>query len=162
MGKAPNSTEITKIDEIDKKILCLMQDDGTRSLRDLSRELNISVSTAKSHYDRLIENGIIKKVMALVDCSKIGYREMLIFNVRTSVSEPMANILENLSKIENIKFLYHISGTYPILGMAKCLGREGQIELLERIKHVPGVEEVIPQVVLQKVKEDPTIIIPES
>ncbi len=161
MGKS-NPNELFKIDEIDQNILTLLQQDGTRSLRDRSRELNISVSTAKSHYDRLIENGIIKKIMALVDCSKIGYREMLIFNVRTSVSEPIANILENLSKIEKIKFLYHISGTYPILGMAKCLGRDGQIALLEQIKQVRGVEEVIPQVVLQKVKEDPTIIIPES
>jgi len=149
-----------KLDALDKEILRKLQEDGTLSLRTLASEIGVSVSTIKNHYDALIEAAIIKKTMAIVDCSKIGYKDMLIFNARVNNSRTISEIIEDIEKIDRIKFLYQISGQYPILGMAKCLDREEQITLLEELKKIPGVEEIIPQVVLQKAKEDFSLYIP--
>lgn len=148
------------LDEIDKQILRKLQQDGTLSLRTLASEIGVSVSTIKNHFDTLHENGIIKKTMAIVDCTKIGYKDMLIFNARVNNTRSIADIITDIEKIDRIKFLYQISGAYPILGMAKCLDREEQISLVEDLKKIPGIEEIIPQVVLRKAKEDFTLYIP--
>ena len=45
--------------------------------------------------------------------------------------------------------------------MAKCLDHEDSMKLIEHLRNLPGVEEVKTQIVLGRIKEDTTIIIPE-
>jgi len=62
--------------------------------------------------------------------------------------------------MQRIKFAYIITGDYPIFIMAKCLGHEDSMDLIENLRNLPEVEEVKTQLVLDRIKEDPTIIIP--
>jgi len=178
--------EIITLDPIDKKILHVLQEDGKMSLRQIADKIKSNVSTVKNHYDALIEKGIIKKTTALIDCCKIGYQDMLIFFIRVNNSVPIDEILERLvvqrppityaddgSEIDGslhmsederllsrINFVYMVSGSFPIMGMAKCISKESQIDLLEAIKRIPGVEEITTQVVLRRIKEDLQLEIP--
>lgn len=155
-----SNPERYELDKIDRQICDLLQQNGKLSLRELAEELKISVSTVKHHYDLLDKYKIIKKTMALIDCCKIGYQDMLIFNIRVNNSRPIQEICEDLNKVPRINFLYQISGAYPIMGMAKCLGKEPQLQLLEQVKSIAGVEEVITQIVMKRIKEDLTLEIP--
>ena len=178
--------EIVKLDAIDKKILHVLQEDGKLSLRQIADKIKSNVSTVKNHYDALIEKRIIKKTAALIDCCKIGYQDMLIFFIRVNNSVPIDEIIQRLvverppitfaddgSEIDGsrhmsyderllsrINFVYMVSGSFPIMGMAKCISKESQIDLLEAIKRIPGVEEITTQVVLRRIKEDIQLEIP--
>jgi lipid A disaccharide synthetase len=44
--------------------------------------------------------------------------------------------------------------------VAKCLDHEDSMGFIENLRNLPEVEEVKTQLVLDKIKEDPTIIIP--
>lgn len=153
------------LDPIDKKILELLQEDGKRSLQDIVEllekdHITSNISTVKRHIDRLKENGVIKDTIAVVDCCRVGYREMLILSLRVNTRVSMNHILEDLNKIKEINCIYQVSGNYPILVMAKCVEKENEIHLIEEIKKVDGVEEIITQVVLRRVKEDMRVKIP--
>lgn len=63
--------------------------------------------------------------------------------------------------MQRIKFTYIITGDYPIFNMAKCLDHEDSMDLIENLRNLPEVEEVKTQIVLDKIKEDPSVIIPE-
>lgn len=178
--------EIIQLDSIDRKILRVLQEDGKASLRQIADKIKSNVSTVKNHYDALVEKGVIKKTTALIDCCKIGYQDMLIFHLRVNNSVPIEDILQRLvvtrppatfaedgSEIDwsthmtedekllsRINFVYMVSGSFPIMGMAKCISKESQIDLIEAIKRINGVEEVTTQVVLKRVKEDIQLDIP--
>ncbi len=49
----------------------------------------------------------------------------------------------------------------PLFITAKCLDHEDFMNLIEKLRNLPGVEEVKTQLVLDRIKEDTTIIIPE-
>lgn len=148
------------LDELDKKILRVIQDDAKASFRDIADKVNSNVSTVKNHYDRLMEKEVIKRYSAIIDCCKIGYTDMLIFYIRVNTSQPMQEILKQLGDLIQINFLYQVSGDFPILGMAKCVNKDAQIDILEQIKRIKGVEEVTTQVVMRRIKEDIRLIIP--
>ncbi len=148
------------LDEIDKKILTLIQEDGKASLRTISKTIGSSISTVKNHLDRLNEIEVIKRTIAVVDCCKIGYTEMILISIRVNSSVGIQEILEDLEKIEQINAIYHVSGNYPIFCFAKCIEKEDQIELLEIIKKTKGIDEAVTQIVLKRVKEDMRIKIP--
>lgn len=148
------------IDDLDKSILRHLQEDGKASLRDLAEKLGSSVSTIKNHVDRLNDQGVIKHTIAVLDCCKVGYREMLLMSIRISTSRSIQEIFTDLEKIETINAIYQVSGAYPIFCMAKCVEKEDEISLLEMVKKVQGVEEIVTQIVLQRHKEDFRINIP--
>lgn len=45
--------------------------------------------------------------------------------------------------------------------MAKCLDHEDSMGLIETLRNLPGVEEDKTEIVLDRIKEDHSIIIPE-
>ncbi|MCF2140965.1 MAG: Lrp/AsnC family transcriptional regulator [Candidatus Lokiarchaeota archaeon] len=149
-----------ELSDIDKKILQILQEDGKASFRKIAKKLNSSVSTIKNHVDKLTETGVIKAYSALIDCCKIGYKEMLLLSIRVNNVIPIQDIFNKLIEIEKINSIYQISGNYSIFCMAKCIEKEDQIQLLEKVKFIPGIEEIHTQVVLQCVKEDIRISIP--
>jgi Lrp/AsnC family leucine-responsive transcriptional regulator len=155
---AINSTNGT-IDSTDKQILELLQENAKLTIREIADRTEKSQTAVRSRIQRL-ERELIKKYIALIDCSKLGYREMVMASLRVNSRRPLEQIKEEIEKMQRIKFAYIITGDYPIFIMAKCLDHEDSMDLIENLRNLPEVEEVKTQLVLDRIKEDPTIIIP--
>ncbi len=152
---------IADLDKKDKLILEILQNDGKASLRDIEKKINLSTTAIRKRLERLTDKKIIKKYMAIIDCRQLGYREMVIASLRVNSSLPLEDIKRKVEEIEQIKYAYIVTGEYPIFLMFKCLDHEDAMRLLEKLRNLPGVEEVKTQLVLDRVKEDHTIIIPD-
>ena len=61
------------MDNLDKKILELLSDDGRKSYRKISRELGVSVGTVHNRVDKLTKTGIINKFVPVINHEKLGY-----------------------------------------------------------------------------------------
>jgi DNA-binding Lrp family transcriptional regulator len=147
------------IDNIDKQILELLQENAKLTIREIADRTDKSQTAVRSRIQRL-ERELIKKYIALIDCSKLGYREMVMASLRVNSRRPLEKIKEEIERMHRIKFAYIITGDYPIFIMAKCLDHEDSMDLIENLRNLPEVEEVKTQLVLDRIKEDPTIIIP--
>ncbi|WP_227429113.1 Lrp/AsnC family transcriptional regulator [Psychrobacter sp. I-STPA6b] len=64
---------MTHLDETDKAILNLLQDDVTLPLKIIAEKVHVSVATAQRRVQHLIETGVISKQVAIVDPTKVGY-----------------------------------------------------------------------------------------
>ncbi len=60
-----------KLDEIDIALLESLIEDGRKSFRQISREINVSTPTVKIHYERLVNVGLIKAVLPDIDLGKL-------------------------------------------------------------------------------------------
>ena len=61
------------LDNIDKQILTVLQQDSRISFADLSRQLNVPEATIRFRVKRLQDNKIITRFAALVDPTKVGF-----------------------------------------------------------------------------------------
>ncbi len=66
-------TEITTLDEIDRRILRALQADGRLSIQDLSERVGLSASPVSRRVRALEQAGIIGGYAALIDESRLGY-----------------------------------------------------------------------------------------
>ncbi len=161
-----HSGDSFKIDDKDKLILKLLQEDAHISLRDMEKQFELhtgekfSTTAIRARLNKLKENNVIKKSITLIDCHRLGYKEMVMASIRINATHPLENIKKKLDNMEEIKYAYVVTGDYPIFIMAKCLDHVDAITLIENLRNLPGVEEVKTQIVLDRIKEDPTIIIP--
>ena len=60
-----------KLDDIDIALLESLMNDGRKSFRQISREINVSTPTVKAHYERLVSVGLIKAVLPDLDLGKL-------------------------------------------------------------------------------------------
>jgi Lrp/AsnC family leucine-responsive transcriptional regulator len=158
MAKA---VQIKELDKTDKEILRLLQENAKMSLRDLEKEVNLSTTAIRLRIKNLEEREIIKDYIALIDCRQLGYMEMVLASLRVNTSQSLNEIRKEIDKMEEIKHAYVVTGEYPIFISFKCLDHQDAMDLIERLRNLPGVEEVKTQIVLDRIKEDPKIIIPE-
>jgi len=157
-----------EIDEIDREILDLLQNDGKITINKIAEKVSEKLglekpksATAIRARVQKLEESLIKKYVALIDCRQLGYREMVIASLRVNSQEPIEQIKTKIESMDIVKYGYVVTGEYPIFIMAKCLDHEDSMKLIEKLRNLPGVEEVKTQIVLDRIKEDTTIIIPE-
>ncbi|MFX1389516.1 MAG: Lrp/AsnC family transcriptional regulator [Promethearchaeota archaeon] len=154
-------TEIIELDDLDKQILSILQNNAKASLRDIEKEIQLTPTSIRMRINRLKEKKVIKQYVTLIDCRYLGYREMVMASLRVNSSFPLDDIKRKIELMDKIKYAYIITGEYPLFIMAKCLNHQDSMGLIENLRNLPGVEEVKTQIVLDKIKEDPSVIIPE-
>ena len=147
------------IDEIDKKILELLQENAKITVSKIAQTTEMSQTAIRSRIQRL-EKSLIKKYVALIDCRNLGYREMVLASLRVNSSQPLEEIKTTIDQMAQIKYAYVVTGEYPLFVMFKCLDHNDSMEQIEILRKLPGVEEIKTQIVLDRIKEDHSIIIP--
>ena len=82
-------------------------------------------------------------------------------SLRLNATKPLELVKPEIESMEKIKYAYVVTGEYPLFIMAKCLNHQDSMGLIETLRNLPGVDEVKTEIVLDRIKEDHSIIIPE-
>ena len=61
-----------ELDDTDIGIVTSLQQDGRKSFRQISRELNISTPTVQARYQRLVNIGLIKSISPVIDSTNLA------------------------------------------------------------------------------------------
>ena len=69
------------IDEIDARILEILQKDSTVSIKDIADKVGLSATPTYERIRQLEERGIILKYVALIDREKIGMNLLVYCNI---------------------------------------------------------------------------------
>ena len=105
------------MDAIDKKILDILQQDTSLAIADIARRVGLSVTPCWRRIQRLDEEGVIRRRVALLDQTKVGAGISVFVSVRTN--EHNAAWLEHFSQVvagmpEVVEF-YRMSGDIDYL-----------------------------------------------
>ena len=103
-----------KLDEIDRKILRLLIQDGRMSFAEIGRQVNLSLPAAAERVRRLEEAGIIEGYQAKVNYKKLGYP--LIVFVELMIPATAYKIVNpRISEIPEIIDAYHVAGEVSLM-----------------------------------------------
>ena len=105
---------MTLMDEIDKKIISLLQEDGRISLIDIGKRLGLSHVSVRKRLMKLCDDLI--KVAAGLDVEKLGFR-IAIVNAEVEGHKRLAELLEKFSKCPRIFFMTTTTGAYNLMTM---------------------------------------------
>jgi Lrp/AsnC family transcriptional regulator for asnA, asnC and gidA len=122
-------------DELDYQILKLLQKDGRMSFTEISKEINVAVSTIRHRYINLIEDGTLK-IIGRVDPDKIGFNAYASILISVKPKSYMNAIFEALTKLPEISFLAMVSGDFDVEANVMCRDMTHLNELLEEKIHV--------------------------
>jgi len=105
------------IDEIDKKLLTLLQENSKKTNKEISLELNLSVTAVYERIKKLEKNGVISKYVALVNNQLIN-RSFLIFchvKLLQHTKEYLDHFEKEILLLPEVTECFHVSGDYDYI-----------------------------------------------
>ena len=76
------------LDGLDRKILRLLQEDATLAVADIAKKVGLSTTPCWRRIQKLEEDGVIKRRVALLDPVKINTRVTVFVSIRTNSAQP--------------------------------------------------------------------------
>lgn len=141
------------VDELDRKILSLLQKDARLSYREIAKELNVAVGTVYNRLKRLEEEGVLKGFYPKLDYEKLGYELTAIIGIRAQ-GKRIIQIEREIAKDDHVLCVYDVTGEYDIIVIAKFKGREDMNRFVKKVLAIDGVEKTNTHVAMDIVKED--------
>ncbi|MBS7647939.1 MAG: Lrp/AsnC family transcriptional regulator [Candidatus Bathyarchaeia archaeon] len=142
-----------QLDDLDFKILTLLQEDSRLSYNKIADKLGISVGTAYNRVKSLEEKGVLKRYTILVDPNKIGYNLTALILIQAE-GKHLIDVENEIAKMGNIISVYDITGDFDIAVIARFRDRDGLNQFIKSLLSLPYVKRTVTNVVLNVVKED--------
>ena len=105
------------MDDIDKKILSLLQVNADIPVAELSKKVNLSSTPCWLRINKLYKQGYIKKKIVVIDRAKINLSTVAFVQIRTS-QHNMAwskKFVEGVKEMDEVVEFYRLSGTTDYL-----------------------------------------------
>lgn len=142
------------IDDIDVKIIELLQKNARIPYTEIAKEVGLSEGAIRKRVDALEKKGIIKKYVAVIDPRKVGYNSITILGLDAEPTK-LLSVANKVAKIKEARNVYISTGDHMI--MAEIWARDGR-ELSEilanKIGKIEGVKRICPAIILEKIKGD--------
>jgi DNA-binding Lrp family transcriptional regulator len=142
------------LDQLDKEILKLLQNEGRISNVELSQRINLSSPAIHTRIKRMEKAGVIKQYAALLNQEMIDY-EMLCFisiSVQIHQARELANFKDSIIKMPEILECYNVTGEYDYLVKVVVKNRQGLQKIIEKITKIPGVSRMYTRLSIDELK----------
>lgn len=140
-------------DEIDMKILQILEKDSRSSFNEIAKRLQLSESAIRKRVLGLQSKGVIKKFTIQVDPAKLGLHSVAIVGVDVEPTK-LLEVAQKLCEISEIRSVATSTGDHMIMTEIWTKdGRELTKLLSEKIGAIEGVKKICPAMILEKFKE---------
>ena len=105
---------MAKIDDIDRKILSQLMNDGAISIPKLSQNINANSSVVYSRIKRLLKRKLIERYTIQVNEKELGYGVKSVTGINMN-SKLRDNVIDELFKIDGVSEISEVTGRFDIM-----------------------------------------------
>lgn len=141
------------MDEIDLKILDILQKEGRTRRNDLAERIHLSLPAASERLRKLEESGAITGYFAKLDHKKLGKDITAFITVTVDSSRHFGTFLEHAAAVDEILECHAMTGEGTHILKVRTENTASLEKLLARIQSWQGVVKTTTSVVLSTAKE---------
>ena len=104
-------TPMVKLDELDLRILAVMNQDARKSYRDIAKEVQTSISTVSNRVRKLEAEGVITGYAPLIDETKIGFDVIAVVGIKIHKGK-LLEVQRRIAKDERVTHVFDVTGEW--------------------------------------------------
>lgn len=137
-----------KLDNTDRKLINLLQNDSKQTTKQLSLQLNLSVTAVYERIKKLEKEKVIKQYVALVNKNKIGKSFLVFCHIKLiqHTKEYVTTFEKEISKLTEVAECFHVSGDYDYILKIYVQDMESyrdfMVTKLTAIKHIGSTHSI--------------------
>jgi Lrp/AsnC family transcriptional regulator for asnA, asnC and gidA len=130
-------TEPPLLDDVNKRIIEQLQQDGRMSYASLAKVVGLSEAAVRQRVQRMLD-GDVMQIVAVTDPLTLGFARQVMVGLK--VEGDMRSVADRLAKIPEVDYVVICAGAYDLLAELVCTDDEHLLSLLnDQIRSIPGV-----------------------
>jgi len=142
------------LDEVDKRIIKVLEADARTSLRSIAEQVGVALGTVSNRVRKLERLGVIKGYTVLLDPDKSGWGLSVVIGLRIQKGRLM-EVQMKIAEDHRVFGVYDVTGDYDSMVLARACNRGDLDDLSKSVMSMDGIERSITHLVLNTVKEMP-------
>ena len=142
-----------RIDEIDAKILTLLQEHGRMKRNRIAEEVGLSVPSVSERMRKLEDRGVIKGYHAVVNAKRLHVDITAFIRVNVDSSGDYPNFVKNAQDLAEVLEVHSITGEGSHILKIRTQNTTSLENLLAKIQSWPSVHGTSTSIVLSTYKE---------
>lgn len=150
-GSKPRTPVAPLVDEIDRRIIAILQADGRRPNTEIARELKVSETTVRKRLSRLTTTGLIN-VVAVPTPQAVGMNLSAIIGISVLLPQ-LRQVSERLRNQREVRYVGVSTGRYDIIVEAFFFDQQHFLDFISNsLGRMPGVTGLETSMILEVVK----------
>ncbi|BHH84602.1 Lrp/AsnC family transcriptional regulator [Desulforhopalus sp. 52FAK] len=148
------------IDDTDKKILTILQDNGRITNSKLAQEIGLSPPAVLERVRRLESSGVIDKYVAILDRKQTGFEIQTIVMVCVSHHQTpsLENIVNRLTGMEEVLECHQLTGEVDFLLKVVVKDMNSYTDFVNnKLSGIPGIQNVKTSFILETIKNSTSL-----
>jgi len=126
------------LDDISKRIIELLQDDGRLSYSAIAKDVGLSEAAIRHRVQKLIESGVMQ-IVAVTDAMQMGFARQAMIGIK--VNGNVREVAAQLGKMDELDYIVITTGRFDILAEVVA---ESDDELLDIVSdQISSLERVV-------------------
>jgi Lrp/AsnC family leucine-responsive transcriptional regulator len=150
------------MDEIDLKILSLMQPNSCLTNNELAKKVNMAPSAVLERIRKLEQKGIIEGYPTRINPDALELKLLAFIFIKSSEGPGNASVAKQLTKIPEVLELHHIAGEDCYLVKVRAKDPLSLLQVMREKFKSPNILSTKTTIVLETLKETNQLPIPKS
>jgi Lrp/AsnC family transcriptional regulator for asnA, asnC and gidA len=141
----------TRLDQLDRKIIKLLQYDGRMPFTQIAEKVDVSEGTVRRRVTQLIESGIMQ-IVGVVEPQYLGWGAAAMVGVSVEGGN-IDSVAERIAGFPEVSYLFMASGEFDLFVEVYCRNREQFVSFLSNKLHgIPGIRQTRTFMILKMYK----------
>src|SRR5467141_3913557 len=127
-----------ELDDIDLRILGLLQEDCRTSLVRIGEQVGLSAPAVLERIKKLEAAGVVLGYRALLDARRLGLDITAFIGVLITHPDRIADFERKVAALDDVLECHHVTGGYTLLIKAKTANTSSLERLISEIRSLPG------------------------
>ncbi|MET8348905.1 MULTISPECIES: Lrp/AsnC family transcriptional regulator [Micromonospora] len=124
------------LDDVAKRIIEQLQEDGRRPYATIGKAVGLSEAAVRQRVQRLLDSGVMQ-IVAVTDPLQLGFPRQAMIGLRTDGD--LEAVADRLAELEEVDYVVITAGSFDLLTEVVCRNDDHLLEILQRLRAVPGV-----------------------
>ncbi len=151
----PHTDSTRQLDELDWRLLALLQDDARVTTAELARQVDLSAPGLQKRLRKLEERGVIQRYVALVNREAVGLDLLCFVHVSLAHHQPecVERFRDEMRGLPEVLECHYLTGEFDyVLKLVVANHTHLEQVLFEKLMPVQGVDKVRTSIVLNEIK----------
>ena len=125
------------LDELSKRIVEQLQEDGRRSYATIAKVVGLSEAAVRQRVQRLLDGGVMQ-IVAVTDPLRVGFQRQALVGLK--IEGDLREAARQLAGIEEVDYVVVCAGSFDLLAEIVCEDDDHLLAILnEHVRTIPGV-----------------------
>jgi Lrp/AsnC family leucine-responsive transcriptional regulator len=150
-----------KLDETDREILRLLQQDARMTVKDIAAKVNLSATPVHERLKKLESSGVIKGYSAMIDRTKTGKSLMVVcyVSLREHSRAAGTRFIRSIMAMDEVTECYNISGEFDFMLKVVAPGMEEYYDFhVNKLSQIENIGNLQSTFIMGVIKESPVRI----